>query len=241
MIKKTGDYGIFSFRDDNREKIDQGHVKRLAESIKSRNLLELRPIVVNEKMELIDGQHRLLAAKLLGVEIYYQQEVSIEPSDIILMNISKSWGMSDYLNFHCQHENSEYKKLRTFMNKHSLNIQVALNIAIGKSQVKYHDFRVGKFKFDLENLDVELEVCWESIAYIKKMNGFSPYTKSSRFWQALLKLTRHHEFDANKWKSNMQKMIDKFSSKASTKDYLRMMQSIYNWRNPSKINISEDE
>ena len=38
----------------------------------------MRPIVVNKKMEVMDGQHRLMAAKQLGVEIYYQEEKNLE-------------------------------------------------------------------------------------------------------------------------------------------------------------------
>ncbi len=241
MINKTKDYDLFTFRDDNREKIDQAHVKRLSESIKSRNLLELRPIIVNDKMEVIDGQHRLLAAKLLGVDIFYQQENKLSASDIIRMNISKPWTMGDYLNFYCHHQNDEYIKLKNFMTKHNLILKVALNISMGGGKSEYYGFRMGEFKFDEENLDIELDVCWDTIHYIKKMNGFSPYTSSSRFWKALLKLVRHPEFDEQKWRSNMQKMIDHFCPKARTEDYIDLIQRVYNWHNTSRIKLMDDD
>ena len=38
------------------------HVKRLCSSIKENGML-CNPILVNEKMQVIDGQHRLLASK----------------------------------------------------------------------------------------------------------------------------------------------------------------------------------
>lgn len=241
MIKKTKEYDIFTFRDDNREKIDQSHVKKLSESIQARNLLELRPIIVNEKMEVIDGQHRLLAAKLLGLEIYYQQEKKLNPADIVRMNISKAWTIGDYLNFYCHHQYDEYKKLQSFMKKHNLTLKVALTIALDQARIGFHDFRMGEFKFHDESLDIELDVCWDTINYIKKMNGFSPYTSSSRFWKALLKLVRHPEFDEHKWRSNMQKMVDNFSPKARTEDYAHMIQHVYNWRNNTRINLMDDE
>jgi len=241
MIKKTKDYDLFTFRDDNREKIDQAHIKRLIESITSRNLLELRPIIVNEKMEVIDGQHRLLAAKHLQVEIYYQQEKKLDAADIVRMNISKPWTMGDYLNFYCHHQYDEYKKLSSFMKQHNLTLKVALTIALGQARLGFYEFRMGEFKFHEESLDIELDVCWDSINYIKKMNGFSPYTSSSRFWKALLKLIRHPEFDETKWRSNMQKMIDHFSPKARTEDYVNMIQTVYNWRNTSRINLMDDD
>lgn len=43
QVKKTKDYDIFTLRSDNRERIDQAHVRRLIQSIKAKNLLELVP------------------------------------------------------------------------------------------------------------------------------------------------------------------------------------------------------
>ena len=86
MIQKTKDYEMFKFRDDNRP-LSQPHLKALIDSIKSKNLLEMRPIQVNAQFEVIDGQHRIAAAKALGVDIYYQVEESLNPEDIIRLNI----------------------------------------------------------------------------------------------------------------------------------------------------------
>ena len=240
MINKTKDYNLFKFRDDNREKIDKAHVARLIDSIQARNLLEFRPIVVNEKMEVVDGQHRLLAAKALGLEIYYQKQDNLQASDIIAMNINKSWTMADYHNFYCKHDFPEYKKLADFMQRNNLALTVALNIASGKSRLAYKDFRKGNFKFVQEVLGTELDICWETIDYIKKMNGFSIYTASSRFWKALLKLVRHPQFDETRWRNNMHKLISNFSPKASTEEYERMLQTVFNWHNHSKITLLED-
>lgn len=241
MIKKTKSYEMFIFREDNREKIDQSHVKRLVESIKSRNLLELRPIVVNDQMEVIDGQHRLMAAKQLGVEIYYQQEKNLDAQDIIKMNISKPWTIADYFNFYCHHQYDEYMKLKKFMQDNNISLKVALTMAVGQLRVGFIDFRNGKFQFKYETLNEEVQTCWNTINYIKKINGFSSYTSSNRFWKALLKLVRHRFFDEEKWLSNMQKMIDHFSPKAREEDYISMLQTVYNWRNNTRINLIEDE
>jgi len=240
MIKKTSEYDMFVFREDNRDKIDQAHVQRLMESIKSRNLLELRPICVNEKMEVIDGQHRLLAAKALNIEIWYQLDKKLKAEDIVRMNISKPWTIGDYLNFYCYHEYGEYKKLRDFMKKYNLSLKVALNITMGLQHIGYFHFKQGEFKFSEEDINEQIQICWESIDYIKKMNGFSPYTTSSRFWKALLKLVRHPDFDEMKWRTNMQKMIEHFVPKARMEDYIQMFSHVYNYRNPSRISLMDD-
>lgn len=239
MIFKTKNYEMFIFRADNREKIDQVHVQKLVESIKSRNMLDLRPICVNEKMEIIDGQHRLLAAKLLNVEIYYQQDKTLKAEDIILMNVSKAWGTSDYLNFYCEHGYSEYIKFKDFMKRYNLNLKVGLNIAMGQKHINFEQFRKGEFHFHEETLSSQIEICWETIDYIKKLNGFSTYTSSSRFWRALLKIIRHPDFEVDKWRLNMKRMIDHFAPKARTEDYVQTFSNVYNYKTHIKINFLE--
>jgi len=241
MIKKTKQYDLFKFRDDNRARIDNQHVHRLADSIRSNNLLDLKPILVNKNMEVIDGQHRLLAAKLLDVDVYYEINGKVTPEDIVKLNISKAWTMLDYLNFYTKHDYVEYKKLTELMLKESLDIHIALGIVSCNSKITFHEFRMGNFKFTNELIDDQLEICRETIDHIKKMNGRSRYTSSARFWKSLLKLVKHEHFEVEKWRVNLHKMVDHFCVKATTQDYLRFFQNIYNSRNNIKINLINDE
>lgn len=239
-IKSTTQYDQFKFREDNRAHINLSHVKRLSESIQASNLLELRPISVNESMEVIDGQHRLLAAKMLGVPIFYIQR-ELSPQDIIRMNVSQAWGQSDYLNYYCKNMYPEYVKLRQFMQAHGISIKVALSITMGHKKDSYVQFKQGLYRFKEDDFDAHIESCWETIDYIKKINGYSAYTGSSRFWGALLVLVRHANFDQQKWRENLKRMIERFTPKASQADYLRMLMDVYNWRNNNKVELINGE
>jgi len=236
-VRMTSEYDQFKFREDNRETITQSHVKRLAASIQARNLLEMRPISVNADMEVIDGQHRLLAAKLLGVPIYYVRNFELTPSDIIIMNVAQTWGQGDYLNYYCKNHYPEYIKLKEFMVENGLSLKIALNISMGCAREMYLNFKDGKFKFNKEHFESYINICWETIEYIRRMNGYSPYTDSARFWGALLILIRHANFDAAKWKDNLSKMVERITAKASKQDYLKMFMEIHNWRNNSKVEL----
>lgn len=240
MIQKTTNYDLFKFRDDNRVKIDQAHIRKLMDSITARNLLELRPIMVNEKLEIIDGQHRLHAAKNLSVEIYYQIQQNLEASDIILMNVTKTWSMADYLNFHCHNQKDEYIKLKNFMDKHNIGVRVAYNMSCGNSKVSEESFKHGDFKFSMNEMEKVVEICWETIGYIKKINGRSAYTQSVKFWGALLKVIKHPEFRHEKWKSNLEKLIYKCGPKNGERDYIIMLQGIYNWKNHTRLDLAQE-
>ena len=237
QIQSTTDYEIFTLREDNREAINQSHVKRLAESIKARNLLELRPISVNGNMEVIDGQHRLLAAKSLGFPVYYIQNSELNSKDIILMNVAQPWGQMDYLNYFVKNGNGEYIKLAEFMKKNQISIKVALAITLGHKKDSHIRFKNGDYVFNGEEVAHEIEMCWETIFYIKKINGYSAYTHSSRFWRALLTVIRHTNFDSRKWRDNLRRMVERCTPKASQEDYLQMLMDIHNWRNNQKVEV----
>ena len=239
-MQKTTNYDMFKFRDDNRSEISQSHVKKLAMSIKMQNLLELKPILVNEDMEVMDGQHRLLAAKQLGVEVYYSVEKKLNASNMVLMNLAKPWGIGDYLNYYCKNGNKEYIKLDEFTKSNGVSLKVALNLTIGTGREAHTDFKMGRFQFLCEELSAEIECCKAIIQYIKKMNGFSLYTDSSRFWKALIKLVKHPNFRMNRWSSNLEKMISRVGPRATTEDYMRMLMEIYNWKNSDRVYLLEE-
>jgi hypothetical protein len=188
----------------------------------------------------MDGQHRFLAAKSLGVAIHYTQSSQLKPEDIVALNMSKAWGMHDFLNYYIKNGFQEYIKLQAFVKKHRISPRVAFTITMGVGKVTYHDFKLGKYVFNDEAFSDELDVCWDTITYIKRMNGSSPYTSSTRFWLALIKLIRHADFDPERWKSNLGKFVDHFTPKARSIDYLKLFMDTYNWRSTNKINLIEE-
>ena len=68
QVYQSVNYAQFQPIDGNRT-ILQHHLKRLKKSMEENFLIS--PILVNEKMEIIDGQHRFEAAKSLGLPIYF--------------------------------------------------------------------------------------------------------------------------------------------------------------------------
>jgi hypothetical protein len=67
-VYKTKDYNLFNFRPDNRP-IIQSHVKELMDSMTKHGWEQGSYVVVNEKMEVIDGQHRLMSGMELGLSL----------------------------------------------------------------------------------------------------------------------------------------------------------------------------
>lgn len=240
---KTNDYDIFKFRVDNREKINNFHVRKLAERMKIKNLLHARPIMVNAEMEVIDGQHRLLAAKSLGIEVYYEIQKDLKPEDIIAMNLTKPWTISDFMNFFCKGGYPEYLKLREFMEKNTLPLSVALGLVSSQSHEDAYKFKEGAFVFTCNTFFDELETCKNTIYLLKRINGTSTYLNSRKFFKCLIQLVKHPLFDKGKWMNNVERHCGKFGPRSTNRDYLKLLLSVHNWNCSKKIvldDVSED-
>lgn len=239
MILRTKDYSLFKFRKDNRNEISHEHVRKVKESLRTKNLLELRPILVNRDLEIVDGQHRFLAAKELGIEICYEIGEKIAQEDLVLISLSKSWGMTDYLNYYCENGYEEYLKLRRFAERHNLQIKVALNICMREGKFSFENYKKGKFVFEHDIADQELDWCWDTIRYLKQIKGHCPYVDSGRFWKALIKLVTHPNFKHARWMGNLERLVERVGNKATIKGYCEQLMSIYNWKNKEKVDIVE--
>lgn len=118
IILHTTDYDRFIRLKSNRP-VKERDVKKLAEKIQRKNLLHLFPVLINSKWEIIDGQHRIEAARMLGLQVYYIMDDDVTSADIaIINNTRKSWNSRDYIHFYAQEGRSEYKKLERILHKY---------------------------------------------------------------------------------------------------------------------------
>lgn len=113
-IRKTSDYDLFKTLDGNRELVDRRKDK-IKKSISEIGFL-LNPIIVNEKMEIIDGQGRFTALSELGLPIYYivQNGVGIEECRHLNM-YNEKWSTIDYIKSYAK-SIEDYKRLYMLAN-----------------------------------------------------------------------------------------------------------------------------
>lgn len=238
-IKKTKDYSLFKLRDDNRNAINQAHVEALAESISSRNLMFLNPIVVNKDYEIINGQHRYLAAQKVGADIYYKVE-DLSPDDMLLLNISQQWKSIDYLNFFVKRGKEEYIKIKNIMEKYGIHISTVIKLAYGDNANSYKKFRNGDFKFP-DDFDVEAyaKSYKTVIDTIRKHVPNSSFIMGSRPAVAIFELVSHKKYDEEHFLKNLRINSEFVESKARVSGYFALFQKIYNYRTNEKIQISK--
>lgn len=240
-ILSTTNYDQFIFLEKNREDgVRRSHVDKLKESIQSCNMLSIRPIDCNDRLEIIDGQHRCIAAKELGLPIYYRINPEFGEHDIIKLNINKSWTPRDFLNYYVKSGNQEYIKLNDFIKKNGLDIRVATKLTRKSNKDGPSDFKNGKYEFVDTGEENMFDIINETIDIISGNSNHCHYLRTTRFWNAMVKLVRHVHFNERRWFENLRKMMERFSVRATEKDYLRLLMEIHNYRSTQRIDLLED-
>lgn len=116
-IFKTDNYGKFKFLPENRE-LNKASLKRIGKSIDDNGFL-LNPIKVNERFEIIDGQHRFEALKERSMPIiYFIAEGADAKSCRILNSNQRNWTVSDYIHTYSESGYEAYKWLSALTKKH---------------------------------------------------------------------------------------------------------------------------
>jgi len=180
-MEVTRDYNIFNIIESNRA-VGERHVAKLADKMKERDLMEDFPILVDNNMNIIDGQHRFFARKLLGLPVYYNVSNVATCKDIHNVNtVSKNWQAMDYLKYYILSGKVEYIKFKKFMDDYSLpSIGIAQKI-LGIYDTS--DFRLGtnKYKFNSGKFTFPKDKKWvKIIGYITSLNNIveNSYHKS---------------------------------------------------------------
>lgn len=115
QILQTKDYNQFTFLDHNRN-VNQNKLDALIKKIQNNNKLYANPIVVNSLMQVVEGQHRLLAAKHLNVEIFYIVDPYYQAQDIMTFNsLRNNWSTSNYIDSYCTLGKEPYIFLKRIM------------------------------------------------------------------------------------------------------------------------------
>ena len=185
-VLTTTDYDQFTFLKSNRA-IDESHVYRLVKLIKAEGH-QKEIVVVNEKLEVISGQHRIKACEKLEMRVTYIIVPGLTIKDAREMNNSqKPWSFKDHLRCygHSSHYNHQpYKQVDSLLEEYpSLSNAVALVLLSPKTYVgSYNKFKLGTFA--VENY----EFARKQASYLAEIR--SPHTQKVKFAVGWLKIIR---------------------------------------------------
>jgi hypothetical protein len=200
LIRKTNNYDMFKNILGNRE-LRGNNYNRLIQSMEKKQLVI--PILCNEDMEIIDGQHRFEVCRELNLPLYYYVVDGYGIDEVKRANlVGCNWMIDDYLK---------------------------LNMEVGKEP--YIEFKRIRDDYNISSSQLLEIFANKVIDFLDKLNDFDIFKEfnSYSFTKAFLKLFSLNEYDHKTMKKRLAKQSHKLNKRASYRDYLELLVSIYNF------------
>lgn len=240
IIHETTEYDKFHVDPSNRT-INYGHLQRLKDAIRRKNLLAEFPIVVDADMNVMDGQHRLRAAQELGLSIFYVVSGSMRAKDVPSINAArKQWSQEDHLHHYVTKHYSDYIALDRYTRQFP---EIKLSDAIPLCHQNgtepgtwYGDILFGKKEITrlFEDGDYTCNNLPFAEAVAQVVRDFKPYFKKyhsqRQFVRAIANLVASPQYDHDRMMQKVAYLSAKLRPCVTTSDYLAMLNDIYNYK-----------
>lgn len=237
IIKETYQYDKFKRQRGNRD-INKSTLRTLEKSIKQHGWQPI-PILVNEKYEVCDGQHRLTFAKEHNLPIQYIVKTGLSPEDCIIINSKrKNWTTKDYVNHYAELGNEYYEKIRflkeSFDSDYTLILYALTNSTTISSGTKNMSVvNDGKLTFTEEQYQKakeELEFIYKLSPYIKKIKG----RKLQLNW-ALIIAYEWDEIDNKRLEKVIKEGYSRVAPPVDMYTSLTMIEDLYNYHSQKRV------
>lgn len=251
--KKTGtvmfttNLDLFKFHEVNRDFTtveSTNRIKRIAESMKEDGVLQI-PIIVNRNYVIVDGQHRVNAARIVGKGIYYlmDETIPVNAKGIFerarkLNRNMKEWGKKDYIHGFAKQGNQNYQILQDFGNKYpmfSLTERIMLLMNSGSRSVDKNEFSDGKFEIG----SVRKAETWAQHLLDLKPYFEQGYNKSNFVRTLLTILEKKKDFKFDEFLHKVKVRPTELKVCGDKKSYAELIENIYNFKRKSedKLNL----
>lgn len=232
-VMRTENYDMFKRMVGNRKPTGW---KAIVESI-GRVGYVMSPILVNENMEVVDGQNRLEALKVLGLPVDYIIVEGVGVEACRSMNIGqKNWTFTDFLRSYSEDGNQNYTRLLGLIATYQKDVCIDGVLCANPKQriissggAKYPHVRDGEYILDQESA----YACAKCIEEIKKL-GFVDFCNNRNmsariYWRAVMYCYRHPEVNMERLIKQLNDNAINIKSYSSVIDQLRCFEEVYNF------------
>tara|TARA_B100000212_G_scaffold49308_1_gene31766 strand:+ start:3064 stop:3801 length:738 start_codon:yes stop_codon:yes gene_type:complete len=234
-IYSTTEYNLFKKLRGNRA-VNELHVRKLVEAIKEKDLQI--PIIVDHDMNVLDGQHRLDAYKIVGNPISYIIKDKFELQDVRNVNsVNRKWTLTEYLMSYCKLGKKDYQLLEWFHRTYEFGIAECVAMLNGKGYTNVtslKDFRKGEFV--IENLE-------QGKTWAKNINAcgeYFQYYKKGTFVRAMLSAMKDKTFSFKIFIKRLSNNSSKLKNQGSRNDFIVNIERVYNHGTANKFKVRLD-
>ena len=230
-VYSSQDYDSFSFITGNRN-INKLHLGKLRKSIM--DIYIPVPIVVNQFLEIIDGQHRFMVCKEENLPLYFVIIEGLGLSDVQKINeLMKKWTAEAFMDCYCDlalvdedGKYDDYVEYRDFKRQYGFGHNETQAILTNQRMFSGNlseRFRNGTFK--IGNIRKARNVAER----ITEVNKYYEGYKRRGFVISMLHCFATPEYDHDRFLSKLSYQTYKLNDQPNYKQYLQIVQDIYNY------------
>lgn len=233
QIYRTTEYKMFKRIPGNRV-INESKVKQLEKSMRKGGWLQTKMIIVNEMFQIIDGQHRFLAAEMTGTPILYIIVPGTGLREVIKSNQgSSNWTIKDHIPSQVAMGNRSFILLDKLMNEFpELTLSICQNMLTQsnknptREQVENGTWEIG---------DYNTAVLWS-----QNLMSLKPYFegyKLTYFVRSLIDVLLKSNFNFQDFHHKVVLRPTMLQRCGTKKQYIEMIEEIYNYKRTDKVNL----
>lgn len=228
-VYSTKDYSIFKRLVGNRD-IPESRISKIVESIQTIGWIH-NPIIVNEKMEVIDGQGRLTALQRLKMPVEYIIAEGAGNKECIYMNMNMvNWKLPDFIKSYAEQGNENYQRLLNLMEHYANgNLDIISTAVYRVSKSKHREIKQGI----LQLTEDQYKAAIPRLEYIKPLLDSIDAKKLPgsivTLMQTLIYYFDYPEVDKDRLKYSVEKYIYNSTPWVLNTDCEREVENAYNY------------
>ena len=225
----TKDYSIFKRLIGNRD-IPESRISKIVESIQTIGWVH-NPIIVNENMEVIDGQGRLTALQRLKMPVEYIIAEGAGNKECIYMNMNMvNWALPDFIKSYAEQGNENYQRLLSLIENYANgNLNIISTAVYRVSKAKTREIKSGILQLTEEQYRAAIP----RLEYIKPILEEIDYKKLPgsvvTLMQTLIYYYDYPEVDKERLKYSVEKYIYNATPWVLNTDCEREVENCYNY------------
>lgn len=232
-IQHTQDYSLFKHLRGNRE-YDMDHIKRLMRSLEADPAItQFQPVLVNEQMEVIDGQHRIEASRLLGLPVYFIIRKGASLTNAQKINVTtKTWTPRDWAQSYAALGEQAYKDYIAFQQEFPFTHTVILDLLTlgdGHKAGAHRQFREGSF------LIADMPTSRRFAEQLTLLGTYYRGYRHASFARAYIRIAQHEAYDHTRFLKQMQEYAHELRSYGQMGEALRDIERVYNLNQQKKV------
>lgn len=226
----TKNYTQFKRLKGNRD-IPESRIEKIVNSIQEIGWIR-NPIVVNENMEIIDGQGRFTALQRLGMPIEYVIANGAGTEACIRMNMDMvNWGLLDFIKSYAEQGNVNYQRLLSLIQMYAGgNLNIITTAIYRISKAKHREIKDGGIQITEEQYFDAVKRLQYVQPFIETLNQKSLPGSMITLIQTLIYYFDYEEVDKDRLKARVEKYIYQAKPWVTSQDCEKEVEDIYNFR-----------